>query len=196
MEQQIFHGELKPADVAQALLAEFNRGSYRAQILGQSDNLAVQIGSRPGAAPGGRTAVTVTIQSAPDGVMVCIGQQEWLSVAASLGWTAFAVLRNPFNLLGRLDDLAQDVENLQLSERVWQVIEQSVQAAGASHQLSERLSRITCQYCGTANPIGSASCLACGAPLGKFQPGTCPHCGFVIKSGEIRCPNCGRPLAG
>lgn len=194
MEQQIFHGDLNPADVAQALLGEFNRGNLRAQTLGQSNNLAVQIGTRPGAGSGGQTALTVTIQRAPDGVMVQIGQQEWLGVAASLGWTAFTVLRNPLNLFGRLDDLAQDVENLQLTERVWQVIEQTVRAAGASHQLSERLQRVTCEYCGTANPVGEGSCVACGAPLGRSQPSSCPNCGFVIKPGDLNCPNCGHAL--
>ncbi len=194
MEQQFLHGELLPADLAQALLAEFNRGNLRAQILGESDNLAVQIGSRPGSPSGGRTALTVSIQKASDGVMVKIGQQEWLGVAASLGMTAFAVLRNPLNLLGRLDDIAQDVENLQLTERVWQVLEQAARASGASRQLSERLSRVTCGYCGTANPVGEGACLACGAPLGRLQPSTCPNCGFVIKQGEITCPNCGRQL--
>jgi len=194
MDQRIFHGNLKPADVAQALLAEFNRGNLRAQILGQSDNLAVQIGTRPGASSGGQTALTVTVQKAPDGVLIQVGEQEWFSVAASLGWTAFAALRNPFNLINRLDDIAQDVENLQLNEHIWQVITQAAQAAGASHELSERLSRLTCEYCGIANPVGEGACIACGAPMGKSQPGTCSNCGFVVKPNEARCPNCGQVL--
>ncbi len=194
MDQRIFHGNLEPADVAQALLAEFNRGNLRAQILGQSDNLAVQIGSRPGAPSGGQTALTVTIQKVSDGVLIQLGEQEWLGVAASLGWTAFTALRNPFNLINRLDDIAQDVENLQLHERIWQAIAQTAQAAGASHELSERLSRLTCEYCGTANPVGKSACIACGAPMGKSQPGTCANCGFVLKPNETRCPNCGQVL--
>lgn len=194
MDQRIFHGNLQPADIAQSLLAEFNRGNLRAQILGQSDNLAVQIGTQPNVASGGRTALTVTIQKAPDGVLIQLGQQEWLGTAASLGWTTMAALMNPWNLLNRLDDIAQDVENLQLSEHVWQVIDQAARAAGASHQLSERLSRLACEYCGTANPVGEGSCIACGAPLGKSQPGTCPNCGFVVKSNEVKCPNCGQLL--
>ncbi|MBI3739853.1 MAG: zinc ribbon domain-containing protein [Chloroflexi bacterium] len=191
---RIFHGNLNPVDLAQALLAEFNRGNLRAQILGQSDNLAVQIGTRPDAASGGQTALTVTLQRVPDGVMAQLGQQEWTGTAASIGWTAFAAMRNPWTLLNRLDDLAQDVENLQLSERVWQVIGQAAQAAGASHQLSERLSRLVCEYCGTANPVGEGACIACGAPLGKSQPGTCKNCGFVVRPGEVNCPNCGQLL--
>lgn len=191
MDRRVFHGAITPADVASALLAEFNRGNLRAQALGESGKMIVQIGTRPGAASGGDTALTVTVQACDDGVVAELGQQTWLGVAASLGTTAFWALRNPFNLLGRLDDIAQDIENLQLSERVWQVIGKSVQAAGASLALSERLRSVVCEYCGTGNPVGEGSCIACGAPLGTAQPGTCQACGFVLKQGERQCPNCG-----
>ena len=67
MDRQIYHGDLNPSDIAQALLAEFNQGNLRAQILGQADNLAVQIGTRLGAASGGKTALAVTIQKVSDG---------------------------------------------------------------------------------------------------------------------------------
>jgi hypothetical protein len=194
MERRIFHGILSPTDIAQALLAEFNRGNLRAQVLGKSDNLAVQIGTRPGAVSGGQTAITVTIQAAPDGVMVELGQQAWLGVAASLGQTAFSLFRNPFNLIGRLDDLAQDIESLQLSENVWQVIARTAASAGASHQLTDRLSRLTCEYCGTANPLGEPACIACGAPLGVVHPVSCKNCGFVVLRNESTCPNCGKTL--
>jgi Double zinc ribbon len=194
MDRQIYHGDLNPSNLAQALLAEFNRGNLRAQVLGQADNLAVQIGTRPGAAFGGQTALTVTLQKIPDGIMVQLGQQEWLGTATSLGWTVVTALQNPFSLVRRLDDIAQDVENLQLTEHVWTIINQSVQAAGASHQLSERLNRVACEYCGTANPVGEGACIACGAPLGKSQPKTCPNCGFVVEINEMNCPNCGTIL--
>lgn len=194
MDRKVFHGNITPLDVAQALLAEFNRGNLRAQTVGQGEKVIVQIGTRPGATSGGDTAMTVTLQKFEDGVIAEIGQQAWFGVAASLGTTALSALRNPFALLGRLDDLAQDIENLQLSERVWQVISGAVQARGASKKLSERLSRLECAYCGTANPVGEPSCIACGAPLGKAQPGTCPHCGFVVRAGEKQCPNCAKPL--
>lgn len=194
MERRIFHGPISPSDVARALLAEFNRGNLRAQAFGENEKMIVQIGTRQGSTSGGATALTVTLESSEDGVMAEIGQQAWLGVAASLGTTAMWALRNPFSLLGRLDDLAQDIENLQLSERVWQIIDAVARSAGASRALSERLRRVTCDYCGTANPVGEASCIACGAPLGKLQPGTCPRCGFVIRPGETKCPNCGANL--
>jgi RNase P subunit RPR2 len=192
MERRIFHGRIDPLDVAQALIGEFNRGNLRAQTFGQSDKIIVQVGTRPGAASGGQTAMTVTVQTLEEGVMVELGQQAWLGVAASLGVSALSALKNPFSLLGRLDDIAQDIENLQLRERVWQVISKTARAAGASAELSENLKRTTCEYCHVANPVGAPACIACGAPLGRAQPVACKKCGFVLKAGEKTCPNCGQ----
>jgi Double zinc ribbon len=194
MVRKIFHGKIKPVDIAQALIGEFNQGNLRAQTLGQSDKMIVQISTPPGAISGGKTAITVTIQKLEDGIMVELGQQAWLGVAASLGTSALTAFRNPFNLLGRLDDIAQDIENLQISDRVWQVIAQSARAAGVSTELSDRLKRLTCEYCGAANPVGEPSCMACGAPLGKLQPNTCRNCGYVVQSGDKKCKNCNQNL--
>ncbi len=112
-------------------------------------------------------------------------------MAASLGVSAFTAFRNPFALLSRLDDIAQDIEYFQLSDEVWKVIEDTARTLASTHQLSERLIRIECEYCGTANPVGEAHCIACGAPLGSAQPTTCGKCGYVLAHGEKNCPNCG-----
>jgi hypothetical protein len=194
MDRRIFHGNIKPNDIAHALMAEFNRGSMHAQVLGDKDKIAVQIATRAGSMSGGQTALTVNIRSVEDGIMIEMGQQAWLGVMASLGQTAFSALRNPFSLLGRLDDLAQDIESIQLSEKTWTVIDRTVKALKASYALSEKLSRIACEYCGCANPLGEASCLSCGAPLGEAQPTTCSNCGFVVTLEETICPNCNRIL--
>lgn len=194
MERKIYHGKLSPVEIAEALLAEFNRGNLRAQIVGSPQDLAVQIATRMGATSGGQTALTVHVKKVADGIMVELGQQAWLGVAASLGQTAFWLLRNPFNLIGRLDDLAQDIENLQLQERIWHAVAREVAAAGMSHQLSERLSKLVCAYCGTTNPLEERACLACGAPFGEVYPTTCPHCGFALKANERVCPHCNKAV--
>jgi hypothetical protein len=139
---------------------------------------------------GGQTALTVTIEKVADGVMVELGQQAWLGVAASLGMSALAALRNPFSLLGRLDDIAQDIENLQISEKIWNVISQTARAAGASAELSDRMKRLVCDFCHVANPVGEPACIACGAPLGKAHPTSCRNCGYVVGSLDKKCPNC------
>jgi hypothetical protein len=194
MDNRIFHGNITPKDISQALVAEFNQGNLRTQVLGNDANLTVQIASSQWSQSGGKTALTVNIQKVEDGVMVQVGQQQWLGVAASLGQTAVAALMNPFNLLGRLDDIAQDVSNLQLTERIWQLVGKVSSAAGASKQLSERLSSIKCSYCGAANPVAGPTCVACGAPLGNEQPLACSNCGFVLLHQEKFCPNCGQAI--
>jgi hypothetical protein len=194
MQRRIFHGNIKPNDIAHALMAEFNRGNLLTQVVGNKDKMAVQIATRMGSASGGQTALTINLQSVEDGIMVELGQQAWLGVAASLGQTALFALRNPFSLLGRLDDLAQDIESMQLNEKTWKVIENAVAALGASYALSEKLARVTCDYCGSANPLGESNCLACGAPLGDAQPTTCRVCGFVVTLEETTCPNCNAKL--
>jgi hypothetical protein len=171
-------------------MAEFNRGNLQAQIVGHANKLAVQISTRMGAQSGGQTALTVSVQVTEDGVIIETAQQAWMGVVASLGHTALSALRNPFSLLGRLDDLAQDIEHMQLNEKVWKTIQRAASALGASHELSERLRRIACIYCDTANPLGEGSCVTCGAPLGELHPKSCPNCGYAIKVNETTCPNC------
>lgn len=190
MEQRIYHGDLTPMDLSQALIARFNRGNLRVQHLGDAERLIVQIGTRPGAIAGGDTTLSVVLQKVEDGVAVQLGQQAWLGIAASLGTTALSALRSPFNLLGRLDDLAQDIQNLQLDEQIWKAVDEIARSAGASLELSDRFRRMECLYCHTANPVGEACCIACGAPLGMVQPRTCRICGFVVKLSETICPNC------
>ena len=194
MDRRIFHGNITPNDLAHALIAEFNRGNMNTQVVGDKDRIAVQISTRLGIMSGGHTALTINIQKVEDGIMMELGQQAWLGVAASLGQTALSALRNPLSLLGRLDDIAQDIENMQLSENVWNIIDRTVATFGASHALSDRLTRITCDYCGSANPLGEGNCLACGAPLGEVHPVTCSNCGFAVSASEIICPNCNKKL--
>jgi hypothetical protein len=194
MDQRTYHGPVTPDDLARALIAEFDHGNMRAQQVGQGENLMVQIASREWRSSGGPTALSIQLSAVEDGVLVQMGEQEWLGVAASLGATALAALRNPMALIGRLDDVAQDIGSLQLRERVWATLEEVARGMGASHEISERLRRLTCPYCQTANPVGESRCLACGAPLGPQQPTACPKCGFVSPPGAAFCPKCGAQL--
>jgi hypothetical protein len=193
MERRIFHGNITPQDLARALTGAFHRGNLRTQVFGDNlDKLVVQVATTPIVQSGGPTAITITLNKVEDGVMVEVGEQSWFGVAASMGSTALSALRNPWNLIGRLDDIAQDFENIQLPEKIWQVIDKTAREVAASTQISERLQRITCEYCGAANPVGEGNCIACGAPMGKMQPRTCPKCGFVTLRGERTCPGCGQ----
>jgi hypothetical protein len=191
MDQRIFHGNIKPVHLANALIGHFHRGNFRVQQYGDSNKLVVQIATLTRPASGGHTALSVVLQQLEDGVSVQVGQQAWLGVMASLGVSAISLLQNPLNLLHRLDDIAQDIESLQINEEVWRVIQTTARQMGASQELAERLRRVACDYCDTANPVGEPRCLACGAPLGSSQPFTCMKCGFVVFHNEKNCPNCG-----
>lgn len=190
METKIYHGDIQPEDIARDLIAYFHRGNYQVQKIGSGGRIAVQIASSPYARSGGTTALTVTIHKVEDGISVQISQQAWFGIAASLGMTAISALRNPFSLINRIDDLAQDVESLQMSETVWKVIGESARQNGVGFALSNRLKRSVCPYCNTANEVAAARCIACGAPLGDVQPRSCLQCGFIVRTNEKYCPNC------
>lgn len=194
MDRRIFHGTISAREFGQALVAQFNRGNLRAQQFSRNGKVIVQIATRARPFSGGTTALTIYLEGVEDGVAVQVGEQAWLGIAASIGTTILSVWRNPFNLIHRLDDIAQDVENIQVSDQVWQVIENFARMRGATFELSERLRRMMCAYCETANPVGESRCIACGAPLGEVQPRTCLNCGFVVRSSEKKCPNCNHTI--
>jgi hypothetical protein len=194
MEQRIFHGTFKNTDLARAIVAQFHRGSMQVQQVGNGDMIAVQIATSPYSSSGGKTAVSVVLQNVADGVSVKIGQQALLGVAASLGVSALSAWRNPLSLLNRLDDIAQDIENIDLTEELWQTIDSTARSLGSGYELSDRLKKYICDYCNTPNPVGEPRCISCGAPLGDIQPETCKNCGYLITTAEAICPNCKKPL--
>jgi hypothetical protein len=194
MEQRIFHGDFSPDDLAACLLVHFNRGNLVVHKLGSGENTIIQIKTRDNSPSGGQTALTFTFQEVEDGVAVQAGQQAWIGVAASLGFSALAAIHNPFSLLSRIDDIAQDLESLQLMDEAWKVLHANAKVLGSGYELSQRLNRVMCEYCQTANPAGAPSCLACGAPLGNAQPTTCKNCGYVVLTTETICPNCKKAL--
>jgi hypothetical protein len=194
VEKRTYHGNVSPEDFGRALIAEFDQGNMQAQLVGRGDRVMVQIASRTFRNSGGQTAVTVVLEKVEDGVMVQLGDQQWLGVAASMGQTALSALRNPLTILGRLDDLAQDISSIQLSETIWQAVQRAADAAGASFQISDRLRRTECVYCGAAVPVGEATCPACGGPMGTAQPTSCLKCGFVPPAGAAVCPKCGAKM--
>lgn len=196
MEQRTYHGILKPQDIADSLLATFNQGDMRAQQRGRGKNIIVQIGSKQLRRSGGSTAISAHITQVEDGVHVQLGEQQWLGVAASLGKTALMALIRPASLIGRLDDVAQDISSLGLADRVMETIQRNAEALGASYEISQRLRRLICPYCATANPVGDPHCMACGGPLGFAQPVACNNCGYVSEGGTKTCPECGNPFPG
>ena len=195
MTERTYHGGIKPSDLAAALISTFNQGNLRCQQVGQGDKIMIQIATRDYPQSGGKGALSVTVQGNPDGVTVGIGQQEWLGVAASLGQSALVTLMNPWNIINRLDDIAQDINTLTLEQQVWDTIEKFAHTVRATKTLSAALATLTCPYCESANKVGAANCVSCGAPLGESQPVACPKCGNVMPPKTKFCANCGTALA-
>lgn len=191
MPQRIYHGNIRNTDLANAISSYFSRGNLKVQQYGNGESIIVQIATSPYAVSGGRTALSILLQNVEDGVSVEVSKQAWLGIAASLGVSTIAALHNPLSLLNRLDDIAQDIEYVQLADNVWSVIDSTAKSLGSGFELSDRLARYVCDYCNTPNPPGENSCIACGAPLGNIQPRSCPNCGYVISQNEVRCKNCG-----
>lgn len=194
MTQRTYHGDITPDDLADALVGEFGRGDLNTNRSGDGDKIVVQIFTPQHRMSGGHTSLSVAIQKHEDGVLVDMGEQEYLGVIADLGATAFSVFQNPLNIIGRLDDVASDVNALQLPEKVWASIERFCKTVGATKQISERLSSTACPYCNAANKVGATSCVQCGAPLGDVQPTACASCGFVNVKNAKFCSNCGKQL--
>jgi RNA polymerase subunit RPABC4/transcription elongation factor Spt4 len=194
MDQRTYHGDINPAELSEALVAQFDQGNLRAQQVGQGERLMVQIATREWRGSGGQAALAVTIAKIEDGVTVSLGQHDWLGAAASIAQTGLLVFLNPLALLNRLDDLAQDVSSFSLPTQVWAAIEKYCQGVGATKEISERLRSIACPYCGVAAKVGQAQCSACGAPLGDVQPRACSKCGNVMHSNAKFCDICGNRL--
>jgi len=195
MTTKIYHGKITAENLAKAIATRFNTNDLVTRYAKNGDQYHLQITSRRDAQSGGKTSIGLVLQQLEDGVAVKIGKQDWLGIAASLGLSALSLRINPLNILGRLDDIAQDIENLSLDDRLWEMIDDVATTMGASQQLSERLRRLACEYCDTANPVGEPRCIACGAPLGGTQPTTCNECGFVAAPEDIACTNCGSALS-
>ncbi|MDF1500294.1 MAG: zinc ribbon domain-containing protein [Anaerolineales bacterium] len=195
LDQKTFYGQITIDDFAHALVAEFHQGSLLTKVIGKGDQRIVQIASPPQAASGGRTAISVHLTKVENGVHVRVGQQDWIGVATSMGFTALTALRRPTSLLHRLDDLAQDLASLQLSTRIWATLSSTAASHGAAHELSDRLRRLMCEYCLTANPVGAPHCIACGAPLGPNQPVACTSCGNLLDPDETVCPECSASIS-
>ncbi len=194
MTQKVFHGDITPEDLADALVGEFSNDEFNANQNGDGDKIVVQIFKPQWRQSGGNTSLGISIQQHEDGVLVDMGDQEFLGVIASLGQTAFSLFQNPLNILGRLDDIASDVNSMQLPQKVWDSIERFSKVVGATKQISERLSSTACPYCNAANKVGATSCVQCGAPLGDVQPTACGECGFVNAKNAKFCSNCGKAL--
>ena len=193
MEQRTYHGDLKPDELANLLMAQFNQGNSAAQRYNQGDRVMVQVGTRDNR---GRVenALAVTISKTPDGVNVSVGEQQWLGAAADLAQAGLGALFNPLSLLGNLGEIVSDVSSFSLPQQVWQTVDKYSKSVGAGLGGDPAKRAVACPYCGVANSPGAPTCTGCGAPLGEAQPVYCLQCGQAEPHGSKFCARCGAKL--
>jgi hypothetical protein len=194
MDQRTYRGEIDPDQLADALVAQFNSGDLKAQKVGRSGHILVQIASRDWGRGGPQSALSVGIAQVEGGIQVSLGQQRWLGAVADLAQTGLHALVNPLSLIGRIDDIARSVSGLTLPQQVWEAVEHYCDSVGASLGMSIEETTVTCPYCGVGNPIGVPKCSACGGPLGDEQPLVCGRCGLLNDSEANFCARCGAAL--
>jgi hypothetical protein len=190
MEQRTYHGKVTPRDIANVLVSRFTSDDLSAVATGDAEKIIVNISSA--GYQGGRTALAVGLSPASNGVLVTVGDHNLLGLAADLVQTGLGAWRNPLALIGEIDDVARNMEKLNLPAQVWEAVDHYCQSMGAG--LTPEPTTVTCPYCGVLGPIGAGTCAACGAPLGRAQPVTCPKCGKLLPADLDYCTRCGSPL--
>ncbi len=197
MEQRVYHGQVSPEDVAQALLDEWDQGDTMAQAFGEEGRVIVQIGQRSAGwfSDEPRQALTLGIEPIADGLRVTMGQQQWYQDGGIQFIGGGLIGLFPFFFafpLGQLFGGAEDDIDQRLPARVWQSIERFAGNTGAATGATRRLTTIPCPSCGVANAQGAERCSACGTSL--TAPAGCPNCGHTNPPGANFCNRCGAQL--
>jgi len=195
MNQKIFHGNFNSEDLADQIENFLDLDHFDIYRTRSKDALNIQIRTAKHIRSGGKTAIGILLRDFEDGVIVNIGEQNLAGIATSIGISALSTILNPANLLHRIDDIAQDIESIQLEDHLLDIVIAAAESLGTGFALSDQFHRIKCSYCATANKPGKSNCIACGAPLGDEQLCSCKHCGFVY-TGELPfCPNCKKKIS-
>lgn len=150
--------------IHQQLVAFLDNETYDVVTISQSaTEIALRVVNDRRLRSGSKISLGMVIQKIEDAVQVDIDEPEWINIAGSLGKTVIGAVINPMNLLGRIDDISVDVVNMQLVDRVKQLINEISAADIQADKL--RVDRNRCKYCGSRNLDDITHCTSCGAPL-------------------------------
>lgn len=195
VEQRAYHGDLRPAELARALVVRFDGGETRAYWMeGERGRTVVQIQNRKVERNDPATSVTVHISPTQTGITVAVSEQRVLGVAADMARSGLQAWRNPIRLIGELDNIARNVRWLGLRGEIWKAVDEFCQASGSGRGVAGMLTSVACPYCGTPNELGAHNCKACHAPLTEAQPIACGACGVLNEPQASLCVNCGARL--
>lgn len=162
-ESRTYHWPARAEDVARALLSKLNDGHLRSEArqVGPGQ-IAVTIFSVEDDRGGQlRRVLSLTLIEREKTVQVTMDDLNVTGSAGDLLGAGLRAARNPLALIGRIDEIAEDIETLQTPKKVWEIIEAYV--ANAQEPVDESV--VVCPYCRTASPRGTLACPACGASL-------------------------------
>lgn len=195
IEQRAYHGDIKPEDMARALVLRFDGAETRAQWMhGEGQRAIVQVSNRRVERNDADTAITTHITPTKTGVTVSVSEQRWLGIAADLARVGVKGWLNPMRLLTEFDNIARNVRWLGLRSEIWKAVDEYCQSRGSALGNAAILSSVICAYCGTPNDVGAHNCQACRAPLTTQQPIICHRCGTLNRAENSLCVNCGARL--
>jgi len=194
VEQRAYHGQIEVEPMAQALAAQFDTGTTHARWLKLENGAAlVQVWSRRVERDDPVAMLTLRLTPSATGIVATMSEERVEGVFLDLVKTGVKALLQPLSLLGELDDVARNIQQLRLRDAVWEAVEQYCREEEATKG-GGPMAHVVCPYCGTPNPVGQLTCSACHAPLAEVQPIACPRCGFLNDPENARCVQCGAIL--
>ena len=164
MKQFLIERSVQPKEFIDRLAFEFDNATFDVLIQQNlKDQNVAKIITDSRTLSESQTSLIVVAELTEKGLLVTVSDQEWGGIAASLGTTVVAAILNPINLVGRIDDLAADVQNLQLGDKVEQFIRNF--SDNMVNKSSALAPKSVCKYCRSRNEDTATHCASCGAPL-------------------------------
>jgi hypothetical protein len=189
----------------------FRAQGNQVQHFGNAEQVAVQIrqGGELEAIIGMQAALTVTLQKSSGGVVVTVGQQQWIdkAVVGAVGmfflwpliFTAGAgLIRQSLLETQLLNAVDVAIRRQRANVQYGPVPQGYAQQAGPAPQWrapwQSAPEQIQCANCKEFNEVGDIYCSHCGKPLAP-QKKECPQCHSEVKANAEFCTKCGTPLA-
>jgi ribosomal protein L40E len=207
MEQRIYEGTIDPNAFAQYMLDTWNQGETAAQALESDEGIIVQVGERHHGlfSDEPRNALTLAFEPRGDGLRVTMGEQQWYRDGGGRIMVGGLIGFFPFFFTWPLGGGRGEPIDPQLTQQVWQTVEQYAaqygavtgetrrlpQQTGAATGPTTRLDTLHCPSCGTENPAAAERCRECGTYL---QVRNCPQCGVSNPATAHFCMRCGTSL--
>src|SRR6266699_228349 len=170
-------------NVATDLEHTFLSQGYQVQHFGDSDHMTVQMrkGGDLATIIGMQTALTVTMQRSPRGILTMIGHQKWVdkAVVGAVGIVASPILW-PLIVTAGIGAFQQ----ANLGNQVSNALDMSIRKQNPEVQFGPIPPEMMPQY------------EQSGAPHTSPQPQKilCPNCGAETKADATFCTKCGTPL--